>query len=99
MPDDTPLGNSGNAADSNFGDGPAGGCSVNCDEHNWIEIELLDAQGAPMAETAYEVELPDGKTESGQLDAEGCARLEDIPHGVCKVRFPDLEPAPAATGA
>lgn len=57
----------------------------------WIEIELVDMDGFPVAGVNYSVELPDGSVVHGQLSAEGRARHENILPGNCKVTFPDLD--------
>jgi hypothetical protein len=67
-------------------------------ETHWIEIELLsdDASKTPIARARYEVTLPNGSLVTGTLDAQGKARLDDIPPGECVVRFPDYDdPDPA----
>jgi hypothetical protein len=57
----------------------------------WVEIQLLDLEGLPMAGERYEATLPDGSTRKGELDDQGIARLEDVsPPGTCHWRFPDL---------
>jgi hypothetical protein len=67
----------------------------------WIEVELKDAGGAPVAGAAYRVALPSGRVKKGALDAEGRARLEQLPAGSCQVSFPDHLPDPVErpTGA
>ena len=60
---------------------------------DWIEIELKDRAGAPVAEERYVVTLPDGQQREGVLDEEGTARLNDIPAGPVVVNFPDAGPA------
>jgi hypothetical protein len=67
-------------------------------ELTWIEIELVDKNARPVAGERYAIELPDGTRRTGQLDANGRARLEGLDPGVCKVSFPalhatDWEPA------
>ncbi len=61
-------------------------------ETHWIEVELLsEDDGKPVANARYEIELPNGQLVSGRLDANGWVRLDDIPPGECKVRFPDYD--------
>ncbi|AKF03409.1 hypothetical protein [Sandaracinus amylolyticus] len=58
----------------------------------WLELELLDEAGEPIADARYEVELPGGDVRSGSLDSSGRARIEGLSSrrdGI--VRFPDLE--------
>lgn len=59
---------------------------------HWIEIELVDENGDPVAGEAYEITMPDGSVASGTLDNKGRARHENIPvEGTCKVTFPKLD--------
>jgi hypothetical protein len=59
---------------------------------HWIEIELLDMAGKPIAGVAYEVRLPNGAKLTGRLDDEGRARVDGIPeYGECRVGFPELD--------
>jgi hypothetical protein len=60
-------------------------------EQHWIEIELLDDAGKPVAGELYFVELPDGSSLSGRTDAQGRARVEGVDPGTAKVSFPDLD--------
>lgn len=57
---------------------------------SWIEIELLDDKGKPVAGEAYKIQLPDGSTVSGSLDANGRARVDGIDPGSCQVTFPNI---------
>ena len=64
----------------------------NQDKTNWIEINLVDEQGKPVAGEAYVVTLPDGSTVAdGTLDDKGHARVDHIDPGSCKVTFPNLD--------
>lgn len=58
---------------------------------HWLEIELLDDDGKPIAGERYFVELPDGSKLSGRTDSQGRARAEDVDPGTAKVSFPDLD--------
>ncbi len=59
---------------------------------SWIEIELLDEDGEPVAGERYQVSLPDGETVAeGSLDDKGRARIEGFEPGQCKVTFPNLD--------
>ena len=55
---------------------------------DWVEIELTDPQGNPIAEHKYEIELPNGEVKKGTLDKNGKARLENIDPGKSKISFP-----------
>ena len=61
------------------------------EEQHWIEIELLDDEGKPVAGERYFVELPDGSSLSGRTDGQGRARIEGVDPGTAKVSFPDLD--------
>ncbi len=61
------------------------------EEEHWIEIELLDDEGKPLAGEAYFVQLPDGSSINGRTDAQGRARVEGVDPGTAKVSFPDLD--------
>jgi hypothetical protein len=60
-------------------------------ETHWIEIELVDDSGTPVADEMYLVELPDGSKLTGRTDANGRARVDDVDPGTAKVSFPDLD--------
>ena len=61
------------------------------EEQHWIEIELLDDAGNPVADELYYVELPDGSSISGRTDSQGRARVDGVDPGTAKVSFPDLD--------
>jgi hypothetical protein len=61
------------------------------EEEHWIEIELLDDDGKPVADERYFVEMPDGSQLSGRTDGQGRARVEGVDPGTAKVSFPDLD--------
>ncbi len=58
---------------------------------SWVEIELVDDEGLPVAFEPYRVQLPNGQTIEGTLDGRGQARIEGIDPGNCKVTFPDRD--------
>lgn len=55
---------------------------------DWIQVELVNAFGAPVAEADYELTLADGTTRTGTLDDNGIAREEDVPPGPVRLVFP-----------
>jgi hypothetical protein len=57
----------------------------------WVEIKLVNKQGAPVAGRKYRVTPPNGPPIEGTLDATGTARVDNIDPGSCKVTFPDLD--------
>jgi hypothetical protein len=58
---------------------------------SWVEINLKDAKGDPVAGERYRIKLPDGSIQDGTLDAFGHAEYYEINRGSCEVSFPDLE--------
>ncbi|HHN77114.1 MAG TPA: hypothetical protein ENK11_00365 [Phycisphaerales bacterium] len=60
-------------------------------EKSWIEIELRDQEGEPIAGEQYEILLPDGTIAKGSLDGNGFARVAGFEPGQCKVTFPALD--------
>jgi hypothetical protein len=57
----------------------------------WIAIELVDEDGAPVANADYRIECDDGRVRTGTTDASGKAREEGLHAGNCKVSFPRLD--------
>jgi hypothetical protein len=57
----------------------------------WIEIQLIGEDDQPIPNAKYVLTLPGGATKTGTLDANGCARVDGIPAGTCKISFPDLD--------
>jgi hypothetical protein len=57
---------------------------------SWIEIELVDDSGNPVADEPYVLVTGDDRTRSGVLDRDGRAREDGIDPGNCKVTFPRL---------
>ena len=58
---------------------------------DWVEIELRDPAGNPIADERYRVTLPDGSELEGRLGKEGSATLDDVPPGPVEVSFPDAD--------
>jgi hypothetical protein len=59
---------------------------------SWIAIKMVDEDNKPVPGEKYRITLPDGETVSeGTLDEKGCARLDAIDPGSCKITFPDLD--------
>ncbi len=61
------------------------------DEASWVEIELVDQNGLPVAGEAWELISPSGKTYSGSLDANGRSHVAVDQPGTCQVSFPRLD--------
>ncbi|AXA54302.1 carboxypeptidase-like regulatory domain-containing protein [Pseudomonas thivervalensis] len=57
----------------------------------FVEIELLDMQGQPVAGESYVIALPNGTQHSGVLDELGRARVDGLDPGNCQVTFPKLD--------
>ncbi len=53
----------------------------------WLELNLHYPNLEPVPHAAYRVEFSDGSRREGQLDAQGHARLEDVPIGPVKVYY------------
>ena len=58
---------------------------------SWVEINLRDAKGEPVAGERYRIKLPDGSVHEGSLDAFGHAEYYEINRGSCEISFPELE--------
>lgn len=56
---------------------------------DWVEINLVDEDGQPIADEDYTMYLADGSERSGTLDSEGHAREEDVPPGEYLIVFPN----------
>ena len=64
----------------------------NADKKHFIEINMVDSDGNPVAGEAYKVTLPDGTTVAdGTLDSKGHARVDNIDPGNCQVTFPNVD--------
>ena len=66
-------------------------CPLTKPKH-WIEIELADEDGEPVANEEFRVVLPNGEAVRGYLDGKGFQRFgpfEDA--GSCEVTFPNLD--------
>jgi type VI secretion system secreted protein VgrG len=61
------------------------------DAATWIEVQLLDDDGNPVAGAKYCVELPDYSIRKGALDAQGKVRFDQIVPGEAKIQFPELD--------
>jgi hypothetical protein len=59
---------------------------------SWIEINLVDEKGNPVAGEEYRIKLPDGSVTTGKLDSFGHAEHYGINPGNCEISFPGLDP-------
>ncbi len=57
----------------------------------WIEMEVVDDLGRPMAGQEYLCMLPNGAIERGALDAKGRVRFDGIEPGNCAFSLPALD--------
>lgn len=57
----------------------------------WIAIELIGEDKQPIPGMAYTVTLPGGTVKEGKLDDKGSIEFLQVPPGVCKVTFPELD--------
>jgi phage protein D len=60
-------------------------------EEGWLEVELIDHDGRPVAGEKYKVQTSDGRVVEGRLDAQGRARVVGVRPGSNTVSFPDFE--------
>ena len=58
---------------------------------DWIGIELLGPDGAPVPAEPFLVELADGRQITGKLDNLGRVRIEGVTPGECTVTFPERD--------
>ena len=52
-----------------------------------VEISRRFANGRPAAGQRFEIVLPDGRVEEGELDDEGLCRIDDVPPGTYRIRW------------
>jgi hypothetical protein len=82
----------GAAADELPASTPAGGTTSACPPSAaWIQIELVDEQGDPVADEPFRLLLPDGSEKLGKTDARGIFRVENIEAGDCTFSFTGLD--------
>lgn len=58
---------------------------------DFIEVSLVDDAGAPLANQAYELRLPDGRVVAGTTDYRGRCWTPQTPSGTCELKFPSLD--------
>lgn len=57
----------------------------------WVEMELIDMDGEPVAGMRYLCMLPNGEMREGKLDGKGLVRIDGIQPGNCVFVLPDLD--------
>lgn len=81
--------------DDKSGTAPVAGTVTPCPKSkpsHWLEIELLDDVGQPVADEEFKVVLPDGQVVRGFLDDKGRERIAPVTvAGNCRVSFPALD--------
>lgn len=61
-------------------------------EEHWIEVEVLDADGDPIAGIEVDIRPPSGALRSGKTNLFGHVRVEGIPNaGDCQISLPELD--------
>jgi hypothetical protein len=60
-------------------------------QKHWVAIELVDEDGNGVEGIAYSIITPDNLEYTGMTDANGLARIDNIPAGQCKISFPELD--------
>ena len=63
----------------------------NKDKTHWIEVELKDESGAPVAGEYCEITLPNGKKATGSTNEKGLYRVNKIDPGECTIRWINLD--------
>ncbi len=62
---------------------------------SWVEIELVDQDGKPIANQPFVIALADGSERRGMTDGSGRGLVAGVPAGQCHVTFPRLTARPA----
>ena len=68
------------------------------EQATWLEIELVEEDGRPVAGEPYAVEMRDRSVRTGSLDDLGRALILDLPPGSYRVWFPDRDAADLRRG-
>lgn len=63
----------------------------NKNKKNWVEVELVDDSGAPVAGESVEIKLPDGSVASGTTDDKGLLKISNIDSGSVEITFVNLD--------
>jgi hypothetical protein len=97
------LDKASNDANQNMNPSPAGSSVQPCGDaapppnvaspqkKHFVAIQMVDAEGKPVAGEDFKITLPDGTVQEGTLDTKGKARIDGLDPGTCKVTFPNLD--------
>jgi hypothetical protein len=58
---------------------------------SWIEFEVHDWDGRPVAGVAYRMDVSDGRSLRGETNGAGLLRVDEIPPGVCSIALVDFD--------
>ncbi|HEY2749562.1 MAG TPA: HEAT repeat domain-containing protein [Polyangia bacterium] len=59
---------------------------------DWIALDVVDFDGAPLGDTGYRLVLPDGLQRTGVTDERGVIREESVPAGACTLLLDEAAP-------
>jgi hypothetical protein len=57
----------------------------------WVEFQLLDQDGEPVAGARYRLKITDGSVREGSLNELGRVRVNGIDPGTCQISFPQYD--------
>jgi len=57
----------------------------------WIEFQVTDMSGKPVADVKYEAHLPDGTKKEGSTDKDGLVRFDDLDPGICDFKLVEYD--------
>lgn len=60
-------------------------------QSDWIEIQITDEDGNPLAYEDYILYLPNGEKREGKTDDNGFVKERDIPSGEISIEFLNIE--------
>ena len=60
-------------------------------DKTWIEVQLVNKKGQPVAGARYRLKVTDGSIREGKLDEKGSVRVPGIDPGMCEVTFLDYD--------
>ncbi|WP_146158411.1 hypothetical protein [Enhygromyxa salina] len=60
-------------------------------DHHWVEVELVDESGAPVADERCRIVLPNGSERVAHTNHDGLVRIDRTVAGSCTITFPELD--------